>query len=143
MGGSGGTLCEGPVNNRMQSSLQARHAERGGAKFKAVLSIVVLVILIFAGFRLVPPFIDEYQLQDKLVTEARFATVNRHTDEELRDIIFKEIQDLDIPAHREDITIENTRRSVKISVEYTVPVDLIVYRAELHFNPGAENRSVM
>jgi Domain of unknown function (DUF4845) len=140
---SGCTLCEGPVKTRMESSLKARHAEQGGAGLKAVLSIVVLVILVYVGFKVVPPYMDEYQLHDKMVTEARFATVNRRTDEELRDIIFKEIQDLEIPAKREDIAIENTRRSVKISVEYTVPVDLIFYRTELHFNPAVENRSVL
>jgi hypothetical protein len=31
---------------------------------------------------------------------------------------------------------------VKISLEYTVPVDLLVYSTVLHFSPSSENKAL-
>ncbi len=109
---------------------------------KAIFWTFVLVLVAYICYKIAPPYVAEYQLQDKMQTEARYATVYRRTDEELRDIIFREMQDLSIPGHREDIKIENTGRYVKITVDYTVPLDLIFYHTEMHFSPTSENRSL-
>ena len=120
-----------------------RQRERGAARLKAVFWILVLVAAVYVCVKTLPAYFANYQLQDRMITEARFATVNRRSDEELRDIIYSEIQEQQIPARREDIRIENTRRGVNISVEYTVTVDLGVYELKLHFNPSADNRSIL
>jgi hypothetical protein len=120
-----------------------RDPELGGARLKAIFWTAVLVAALYVGFKVVPWYFADYQLQDKLQTEARFAVVNHRTDEDLRNVIFKEIQDQNIPARREDIKIlENSQRAVRVSVDYTVPVDLKVYQFELHFTPSAENRAL-
>lgn len=120
-----------------------RQRERGAARLKAIFWILVLVAAVYVCVKALPPYFANYQLQDRMITEARFATVNRRSDEELRDIIYREIQEQRIPARREDIRIENTRRGVNISVEYTVTVDLGVYELKLDFNPSADNRSIL
>jgi hypothetical protein len=74
--------------------------------------------------------------------QARFGIVNRYTDEQVRENIFKVVQDLDIPAKREDIKVTVTQAIVKISLQYTVPVDLLFYSTELHFSPSSENKSL-
>ncbi len=122
---------------------RASREERGEGRAKAIFWTLVILLIVFLGIKLIPAYVSDYQLHDKLVTEARFATVNRRSDEELRSIIFQQIQDLDIPARREDIKIENSLRYVRISVDYTVPVDLWFYRTELHFNPSTENKSLL
>lgn len=119
-----------------------RKRGRGGARLKAVSWLFGVLAVIYVGVKLVPVYFANYQLQDKMLTEARFATVNRRTDEELRNIIYREIQDRDIPARREDIHIEQSSRGVRISVDYTVAVDLKVYEFNLHFSPTSENRSL-
>ncbi len=120
-----------------------RHRERGGAKLKAILWTAVLLAGLYAAFKVVPIYFANYQLQDQMQTEARFATVNHRTDEDLRNVIYKEIQDRDIPARREDIKIlENSQRGVRISVDYTATVDLTVYQLELHFTPTVDNRAL-
>jgi hypothetical protein len=73
---------------------------------------------------------------------ARFGVVNRYTDEQVRENVFKVVQDLDIPAKREDIKVTATPAIVKISLDYTVPVDLLFYSTELHFSPSSENKSL-
>ncbi len=121
-----------------------RDSQRGAAKLKAILWTVVLLYALFAAFKIVPVYFANYQLQDKMNVEARYSTVNRRSNEDLRKIIFLEIQDRGIPAKLEDITVpENGPRGVRISVEYTVPVDLLLYTWNMHFNAVADNRSVM
>lgn len=136
-------MRESSYRRALKSNLQERRRrQRGGGRLKAILWTVALVLLIYAGFELVPPYINQYQLQDKITEEARFDTVNRKTDDQIRDIIFREIQDLNIPARREDIKVENTYHMVRITVAYTVPVDLLFYHTELHFVASSENKSL-
>ena len=140
--GSSLKTCANPASGRA-SRCRAHGRERGKGNAKAIFWTFVLILAVFLAIKLIPAYVSEYQLRDRLLTEARFATVNRRGDEELRSIIFQEIQDLEIPARREDIKIEMSSRYVRISVEYNVPVDLWLYRTELHFNPSSENKSLL
>jgi len=74
--------------------------------------------------------------------QARFALVNRYTEEQIRENIFKIVQDLDIPAKREDIKVFSNNSVVKISMDYTVPVDLLMIHMDLHFTPSSENKAL-
>jgi hypothetical protein len=119
-----------------------RRMERGEGKLKTVVFIAMALLGIFLAFKLVPPYVSEYQLQDKMQEMARFGIVNHYTDEQIRDNVFKVVQDLDIPAKREDIKVSVTQSLVKLSLEYSVPVDLLFYSTELHFTPSSENKSL-
>ena len=44
---------------------------------------------------------------------------------------------------REQIKVINTSKVVSISMDYTVPVDLLVYHLDLHFTPSSENKSIL
>lgn len=116
--------------------------QRGEGRLKAIVYTVVLISTVYAAFKIVPAYVAEYQLNDKMQEQARFAVVNRYNEDQIRDIIFKEVQDLDIPAKREDIKVSATRAEVRISLDYTVPVDLMVYKVDLHFTPSSQNKSL-
>lgn len=120
----------------------AWRSQRGEGRLKAILYTVVFVSFIFVAIKIVPPYVAEYQLVDKMQEQARFAVVNRSNDEQIRNIIYKEIQDLEIPAKREDIKVAASMQVVTISVDYTVPVDLLVYHLDLHFTPSTQNKSL-
>jgi hypothetical protein len=87
--------------------------------------------------------VAEYELKDKMEEQARFAIVNRYSEDQIRDNIFRVIQDLDIPAKREDIKVANTNHGIAISVDYTVPVDLLVYKTDMNFSSSSEGRDIM
>jgi hypothetical protein len=120
----------------------ARRNQRGEGKFKAIFVLLVIVLGIYAAFKLVPPYIAEYQLADKIQEQARFAIVNHTTEEQIRNNVFKVIQDLEIPAKKQDIKIVADDRAVKITVDYFVPIDLLSYHVDLHFTPSSENKSL-
>lgn len=118
-------------------------SESGEGKLKALLFTAILVLLVYSAFKLVPVYVANYQLSDKLQETARFAVVNRYSEDQIRDTIFKEIQSLEIPARREDVKVSSTQSLVTISVDYTVPVDLLFYHMDLHFTPASANKSIL
>jgi hypothetical protein len=117
--------------------------QRGEGKFKAIAITAIIAFLGYSAFKLLPPYIAEYQLADKMQEQARFAVVNRYTEEQIRDTIFKEAQDLDVPIKKEEIKVLASSSVVRISLDYTVPIDLLVYKMELHFTPSSENKSIL
>src|SRR6266849_1739470 len=117
--------------------------QRGEGRLKAVIYLAILLFILYSALKIVPVYFSNYQLQDKMKEQARFAVVNRYTEERIRDLIFKEVQELDIPAHRDAIKVFSSNSVVKISVEYTVPVDLLFYYMDLHFSPSSENKSLI
>jgi hypothetical protein len=125
------------------SRLSSSAAQRGAGTIKAIVWTVVLVYGAFVAYRIIPPYVAQYQLTDKMQEQARFAVVNRYPEDQVRDNIFKVVQDLDIPVKREQIKIVDTNTVVRISMDYTVPVDLLVYHLNLHFSPESENHSLI
>ena len=121
---------------------RVRCGERGSGKIKAILVTAILAFAVYAAVKIVPPYAAEYQLADKIQEQARFAVVNRYTEEQIRDNVFKVVQDLGIPAKREDIKIESSNQVVKIAMDYIVPIDLLAYHMDLHFTPSSENKSL-
>ncbi len=119
-----------------------RGSQRGGGTIKAILWTAILVYGAFAAYKIIPAYVAEYQLSDKMQEQARFAVVNRYTEDQIRDNIFRVVQDLDIPVKRDQIKIVATQQVVKISLEYTIPVDLLVYHVDLHFTPASENKEL-
>ena len=90
-----------------------------------------------------PLYVAEYKLQDKMNEQAKFAVVNRYSEDQIRDILMKVIQDLDIPATRDDIKLSSTNHGVSISISYTVPVDFLVYQTNITFSPTSEGLDIM
>lgn len=130
------------LGNNGRPARAQRRSERGEGKLKAVIYTAIIVFLIYAAVKFVPPYISDYQLSDKMQEQARYAVVNRYSEEQIRDNIFKVVQDLDIPAKREDIKVVASNAVVKISLNYTVPVDLLFYHQDLSFSPSSENKAL-
>jgi hypothetical protein len=122
-----------------RSKLRLQH---GGGTIKAILWTAILIYGAFVAYKILPAYVAEYQLQDKMQEQAKFAVVNRYPEDQIRDSIFKVIKDLEIPVKREDIKITATQDVVRIGVDYTVPVDLLVYQMNLHFTPTSENKNL-
>jgi hypothetical protein len=120
-----------------------RRSEKGEGRLKTVIIVAVIALLIYAAVKVVPAYVNNYQLADKMEEQARFAVVNRYTEEQIRDNVFKICQELDIPAKKEEIKITATNSIVRISMQYTVPVDVLTYHLDLHFAPSSENKSLI
>jgi hypothetical protein len=131
-----------PIDGIRNRCTPLRRSERGEGKLKGIIIAALVVLAIYSAFKILPAYVNDYQLSDKMQEQARFALVNRFTEEQIRENIFKIVQDLDIPAKREDIKIISNNSVVKISMDYTVPVDLLMVHMDLHFTPSSENKAL-
>jgi cell division protein FtsL len=126
-----------------QPAKERQRRQRGAGKLKAIFYTVILVVGVYMAFKIVPLYVANYQLKDKMAEQARFAVVNRYSDDQIRDVIFKTVQDLDIPAKREDIKVDHTNHGLRISLDYTAPVDFTVYQTDWSFATSAEGVDIM
>ena len=106
--------------------------------------IAVVVALAMAGWQVLAPGVTNIVFQDELRDSAaqlgwRTGVAPLNSDEEISNIVIRKAEKHDIPLDPRQVTV---RRSVVgeqtvlfIAVEYTVPVNLLVYSFELHFNP--------
>jgi hypothetical protein len=118
--------------------------ERGGSKLSLVLTLVVVAALGFTAIKIVPVYVENYEFQDSIEAESRFALAGypKKSPDDVRGDIFKKAQELGIPAKAEDIRVIMSNGNVEIGLDYSVPIDLKVYEFTLQFHPHADNHSI-
>jgi Domain of unknown function (DUF4845) len=122
-----------------------RNKQLGGGKLQFIVTMAILGSLGFAAFKTVPAYVANYQLQDMIKSEALFATsaFPRKTPDDVHSDVWKKMQELGIQANPEDVKVTGSEgQAVSITVDYTVPVDLIVYQFTLDFHPHADSHSI-
>jgi hypothetical protein len=123
---------------------QAQNGQKGGAKINLLITLIILGSMIFVGVKVIPVYFANYQFQDSINSESRFALTGypKRSMDDVRNDIFKKAQDLGIPAKKEDIQVSMDNGYVSISLDYSVPIDLAVYQFTLQFHPHADNHSI-
>lgn len=119
-----------------------RNREHGGSSLKAVIVIAIIGCLGFAAFKIAPPLMDKFQLQDAVTSEARFAVATHKNEDDMRADIMKKITELGIPATDKDLTIVASQQTISITVKYTVPIDLVLYKFDLDCNVSADSHAL-
>jgi hypothetical protein len=107
---------------------------------RAIAGIAVIVVAVYVVFTLVPPFYNNYQLQDEIASEARMNTYTQKSEDDMREYIWRKAKQLDIPITREQIKVQRDGQSVAISVDYKVHLDFPGYPLDLQFHPSSKNK---
>jgi cell division protein FtsL len=129
--------------NATREAYARRKKEQGAGNLKAIIFTVVLVAIVYVSFKMLPTLINEYQFKDGIQDIARQASVNRQSVEQIRQAVLKEAEKDSMPLQAEDIKIENTGKTVHISTDISVTVDLGVYQWTLNFHPEASNEALV
>ncbi len=119
-----------------------RRTNSGKGTAKAIFALGVLAAVAFVAIKTIPVYFHNYQLQDYLRELTVQATVQRFSEEQIRNTVLAKAQNLDLPITREQVKVTAGNR-VAIDIDYTVSVDLKVYVWVLHFTPSAENRAII
>jgi hypothetical protein len=125
-------------------SFSTRSRERGGSKLNLIVTLLIMAAMAFVAIRIVPIYFANYQLQDSVESESRFALTGypKRSIDDIRNDILKKTQELGIPAKPEDIRVEVSNGSVDIGLDYTVPIDLAVYHWDKQFHVHADNHTI-
>jgi hypothetical protein len=116
-----------------------QRSDSGSGTVKAYLSIAFLVAVLYCGFKIIPVYVNSYELQDYIQQQNPFWVAQRTPADAIRAHILAKAKDL--PVDPENVKVE-VGGGVKVDVDYTVPVNLKVYTLNLHFTPSAQNRQL-
>jgi len=125
-----------------------KHAEkrgqRGGSKINLLLALLIVGSVGYAGFKIIPPYFANYQFQDAIESESRFALSGypKRSQDDIQDEVYKKAQELGIAVKRDDVHVIMSNSQVSISLDYNVPIDLNVYQFTLQFHPHADNHTI-
>jgi len=120
-----------------------RNGERGAGNLKAIVWTMILVAFIYVAAMVLPVLINEYQFQDGIREIARFASVNRKSNDQIQKEVLAEAQKEDLPIEANDVKVVTNGGNVHIDVDYSVTVDLKVYQWTLNFHPDASNSAII
>ena len=112
---------------------------------KALIGFLAIVGVVYAGFQIIPPELNNYSFADDLRNIAMVGGSNpRETDQSLIDAVIKKAQEHDISLTPEQVTLKRIGTpgvlAVYLAADYSVPVNLPGYSFTLHFNPSSGNK---
>jgi hypothetical protein len=132
-----------PTNRR------ERGRERGDGKFATFLILFIFAAAVYVGIKVVPAYVNNYEFQDAIETEARFALANRKQLDDIVGDVYKKVRELDLPVDKKDIHVRypapeaGVASICEIDVQYTVSVEFIGgYTVPLTFHPHADNHTI-
>ena len=110
-----------------------KNGQRGEGRVGFIVALVIVMVGLFVGIKVIPVRINAYQLDDTLREEARFASVNRNSDEEIKIRILEHAHILNIPLEAKNVTIERIRKEVIVTARFVQPIDLKVTTYNFRF----------
>ncbi len=127
----------------MATSVSPTHSnsQRGGSKVSFLVTIVVLFAIGFAMFKIAPPYMDKFQLQDEMNSEVHHAMANRSSQSEIQGNIMKYVKEHDLPITPNDVQVITAPTSTTINVHYIVPVDFKVTQHDFEFTLTANSQA--
>jgi hypothetical protein len=109
-----------------------RTAERGEGNLGCIIWVVVLGIAVLISWKMIPVKVSSAEMADYMVDVAQFQSA-RKPPEELKKLILTRALELGIPLAKENVTVVRTGDRIRMTVEYTIPVDFPGYTYNWHF----------
>ncbi len=110
---------------------------------KALFALGIVAVLVFLAIKLLPPYINNYELQDSIESMARMATyATNKTEEDIRNDVLQKGREIGIALVAENVAVKKDNVECDIDVKYTVVVPVPGYTFRLNFNPTAGNRQI-
>jgi hypothetical protein len=119
-----------------------RTAETGAGRIKTILSLAFLAFVIFVGIKVIPVYVSNYELADYIREQTPFWLTSRDSADSIQKHILDKAQDLGLPVTPDQVKVTAPGNFVNVAIDYTVPVNLVVYTLNLHFTPSAENKQL-
>jgi hypothetical protein len=114
---------------------------------KMLFGLFVIVSGVYVGAKLIPPYFANYQFQDAVKNEATLDAYTTKTESDIREVIFRKAQDLEIPISKEGIVVQRQgfqgSAVINIRAPYVVHVDLPGYPMDLNFDASTQNKGVL
>ena len=118
-----------------------QRSDAGKGTGKLIFALFILATVGFCAFKIIPVYVSNYELNDEIKQLAIQATVDHSSEDAIANRVLADAKDLSLPITRDDVTV-SVSGGVAISVNYTVPIDLMFYTWPAHFNPSTVNKQI-
>lgn len=107
-------------------------AQRGEGNVGCIFWLLVLGLAVLLSWKLIPVKVQSAELADYMVEVAQFQSAQKPPDD-LKKLILGRASELGIPLDKENVTVVRTGDRIRMSAEYTIPVDFPGYTYNWHF----------
>ncbi len=120
--------------------------EDGAGKLKNIITLIIIVFVLYLGFKLIPVKVSAYQFDDFIeYLPRRLARENIHQwdkrpEVEITERLLKKARELELPVTERDLEVEvsSDKERVSVEVDYVVPVKFPFYTYKWHFSKRME-----
>ena len=111
----------------------------GLLKFGTILFLILLVGAVYAGFQILPAWLDYYNFKDAMTQRVVMDQVT--SEVEIRRGLFYRAEELGLPVSDMEIHVQRTESEVTVSTEWVVKIALWgFYDWEMAFSPVVVRR---
>jgi hypothetical protein len=103
------------------------------------IGVAIVGVGIYLGYMLLPPYFNNWQLQDDIENEARLDTYNNKSEQDIRKDVLKAARENNVPLSDETLSVVRSTYGVQISANYVVHVNLPGYPVDLKFSAASKN----
>lgn len=111
-------------------------------KLKPFMGIGLVAVVFYLMYMLVPPYFNNYRLDDWMQSESRLGTYGSKSEDMIREDVVKKALEYDVALSPNQVIVRIDGRTTTISADYTVHVDLPFYPVDLRFTPGAQTKVI-
>ena len=106
---------------------------------KAIVGVVVVVWAFYMLWKILPPYVQEYEFQQEIQSIARNNEYSPLDEKGIRDQVRRKIIDIGVPINPEAVVIQKGGSDVTIGVNYTVHIDAVLHPFDMEFHPATKN----
>jgi hypothetical protein len=111
-------------------------------KLKGLIGILIVVGIFYTAWNLIPPYFNNYQLQDALDDIARKNSYTQTSDEDIRKTVVKKAETEDIPLREDQVVVTRSQDGLGITVKYRIHVEMVVHPVDLDFTAASLNKRI-
>src|SRR5262249_53198354 len=111
-------------------------------KVKGLIGIVVVVGAFYVAWNMIPPYFNNYQLQDSLDDIARRNSYTSLTEDDIRKQVLSKAASDDITLREDQVAVTRTPNGVGITVRYRIHVEMVVHPVDLDFTANSFNKRI-
>jgi hypothetical protein len=108
-------------------------------RLKALIGVFIVVAFFYLAWKVLPPYIQEYQFQQEIQDIAIHNEYSPLDENGIRDLVKKKITDIGVPVNPDNVVIQKSGFDVTIGTNYSVHIDAPLYPFDLTFHPATKN----
>ena len=130
------------MNDRIAESIRSRSGERGGARLKFIVVVLIVGMAAYAAYLYVPVAFQAYYIKDLMQHDVDVASTQGYPVTWVTDQLKKAAVEYDIPTNA-IITPSQEQNRVTVRVQFTKPIEFPGYTYQYEFDYTAKSTTFL